>query len=155
MRSILRSAMHGLIFGALALAGVALAQTISSSVQLSQDPRGPYGVDTNQNLYIQNNRHLLTSNNSAAPPVLSACITGGSPTLVGTDFFGVITAGTTASTSCVVTFGAAFITAPNCVVSWQTGPLAAMSWTTSTTALTITQTSNASSKIAYSCTSAS
>jgi hypothetical protein len=30
-----------------------------------------------------------------------------------------------------------------------------MSWTTSTTALTITQTSNASSKIAYICTSAS
>jgi hypothetical protein len=137
------------------LGSVSFAQTINRSLQASQDATGPFGVDTNNNLYVQNNRHLLTSNNASSPPVLSACITGGTPTLVGTDFAGLITSGTTASTSCVVTFGTAFVTAPNCAVTWQTGPLAAMSWTTSTTALTITQTSTASVKIAYICTSAS
>lgn len=137
----------------LALAGgLSIAQTINKALQLSQDATGAFGVDTNNGVYFPG--HILTPA-GRAPPVLSACITGGSPTLVGTDFAGLITGGTTASTSCVVTFGTAFITAPNCVVTWQTGPLAAMSWTTSTTALTITQTSNASSKISYVCTSAS
>lgn len=139
----------------LALAsGLALAQNANQAVQLSQDPTGKVGYDNVQGgIYLPG--HLLSTTRQAAAPALTACITGGTPTLVGTDFSGVITGGTTASTSCVVTFGVAFQTAPNCVVSWQTGPLAAMSWTTSTTALTITQTSNASSKIAYICTSVS
>lgn len=137
------------------LGGVAIAQNITSSVQLSQDPRGTIGVDINNNIYFQNNRHILSSPNVSAPPVLTACITGGTPTLTGTDFSGTIVSGTTASTSCVVTFGAAFVTAPRCVVSWSSGPLTAMSYTTSTTALTITQTSTASVTINYICTSTS
>lgn len=137
----------------LALGGaLAWSQTANRSIQGSQDPTGQIGFDNVQGgIYLPG--HLLSTTRLGPAPVLSACITGGTPTLVGTDFSGVITGGTTASTSCVVTFGTAFQTAPNCVVSWQTGPLAAMSWTTSTTALTITQTSNASSKIAYICTS--
>jgi hypothetical protein len=134
--------------------GFAFAQSANRSIQGSQDPTGQIGYDNVQGgIYLPG--HLLSTTRLAPAPVLSACITGGTPTLVGTDLSGVITGGTTASTSCVVTFGTAFQTAPNCVVSWQTGPLAAMSWTTSTTALTITQTSNASSKIAYICTSVS
>lgn len=132
-------------------AGLAWAQT--KSVQLSQDPTGTIGYDTGGGVYLPG--HLLSNTKVAPAPVLSACITGGTPTLVGTDFEGLITAGSTASTSCVVTFGTAFTVAPNCVVTWMTGPLAAMSWTTSTTALTITQTSNASSKITYICMSSS
>ena len=135
-------------------AGLALAQSANRSIQGSQDPTGQIGFDNIQGgIYLPG--HLLSTTRLVPPPALSACATGGTPGIVGTDFSGVITGGTTASTSCVVTFGTAFQTAPNCVVSWQTGPLAAMSWTTSTTALTITQTSNASSKIAYSCTSVS
>jgi hypothetical protein len=129
--------------------GFAYAQT--KSVQLSQDATGTIGYDTGGGVYFPG--HILSNTKVGPAPVLSACITGGTPTLTGTDFSGAIVAGTTASTSCVVTFGTAFVTAPNCVVSWQSGPLAAMSWATSTTALTITQTSNASSKIAYVCTS--
>ncbi len=131
--------------------GLAVAQNITKALQLSQDATGAFGVDTSNGVYFPG--HILSTGKPA--PALTACVTGGTPTLVGTDFSGVITAGTTASTSCVVTFGTAYVTAPNCVVSWQSGPLAAMSWATSTTALTITQTSNASSKIAYICTSAS
>lgn len=134
--------------------GFAVAQNANRGVQLSQDSTGFVGFDNVQGgIYLPG--HLLSNTKLGPAPVLSACITGGSPTLTGTDLSGVIVGGTTASTSCVVTFGTAFQVAPNCVVSWQSGPLAAMSWATSTTALTITQTSNASSKIAYICTSSS
>src|SRR5258705_94461 len=133
--------------------GFAIAQNANRGVQLSQDPTGVVGFDNVQGgMYLPG--HLLSTTRLAPVPVLSACITGGSPGLVGTDFAGVLTAGTTASTSCVVTFGTAFQTAPNCVVTWQAGgPPATYSWTTSTTALTITQASTASSKIAWVCTS--
>src|ERR1035437_4482797 len=127
--------------------GLALAQTINKSVELSQDGLGLVGYDTLNNICLPN--HLNSTIRAGVAPVLTACVTGGSPTLVGTDFMGTIVAGTTASTSCVVTFGTAFVTAPNCSVTWKTGPLAAMSWVVSTTALTITQTSNASSSIVY------
>jgi hypothetical protein len=131
--------------------GAALSQNINRAVQLSQDPTGLVGYDTSNNIYVPN--HLNATTRGGPAPVLSACITGGTPTLVGTDFTGTINAGSTASTSCVVTFGTPFIVAPRCVVAWSSGPLAAMSWTTSTTALTITQTSNGSSIIQYICTS--
>ncbi len=134
-------------------AGLSFAQTFTRALQLSQDTTGAFGVDANNGVYFPG--HVLSLTNARPAPVLTSCVTGGSPLITGTDFSGVITAGTTASTTCTVTFGTAFVTAPNCVVAWQTGPLAAMSWVTSTTALTITQTSNASSKIAYICTSAS
>ena len=131
------------------------AQNINLSVGTTQDPSGKIGFEgANGNVYFPG--HLLSTlrggTTPGAPPVLTACITGGSPTITGTDFAATIVAGTSASTSCVVTFGTAFLAAPNCLVTWNTGPLAAMSWTTSTTALTITQTSNASSGITYLCT---
>lgn len=128
----------------------ASAQVINKTVGLSQDPTGTIGVDTNNNIYFPG--HILTT--GPGTPVLGGCITGGSPTITGTDFAGVIVAGTSASTSCTVTFAKAFLAAPVCLVVWNTGPLAAMSWTTSTTVLTITQTSNASSGIGYLCTGA-
>lgn len=147
----LRKLLGGFVFGLALCAGFALAQNINKSVQLSQDASGLVGYDSGNNIYLP--AHLNSTTRGSAAPVLSACITGGSPTLTGTDFMGTIVAGTTASTSCVVTFGTAFVTAPNCNVSWKTGPLAAMSWTVTTTALTITQTSNASSQIVYTCVS--
>jgi len=130
-----------------------LAQNFTRGMQFSQDTSGAFGIDTNSGIYFPG--HILSTGVNRPAPTLGACVTGGSPTLVGTDFAGTITAGTTASTSCTVTFGQAFGAAPTCVVSWASGPLAAMSWTTSTTVLTITQTSNASSKIMYICTSTS
>jgi hypothetical protein len=134
--------------------GVALAQNITRAIQLSPDTTGAFGVDTNLGIYLPG--HILVGPGTVRPaPVLTACVTGGTPGIVGTDFSGVITSGTSASTSCVLTFGTAYITAPNCSLTWQTGPLAAISWTTSTTAITVTQTSTASVKIAYNCTSAS
>lgn len=135
-------------------AGLAFAQNITQGLQGAQDGRF-IGVDANKNVYWPG--HMLWSTTGSAAggtPILTACVTGGSPTIAGTDWAGTITAGTTASTSCVVTFTQPYLAAPACLVSWNTGPLAAMSWTTSTTALTITQTSTASVGLTYMCTGA-
>lgn len=133
--------------------GLALAnaQNINKALQLSQDSTGAFGVDANNNIYFPG--HVLTT--GPGTPVLTACITGGTPTIAGTDFIGTLTAGTTASTSCVVTFNKAFLAAPTCLVAWAAGgPPATTSWTTSTTALTITQASTASSVINWMCSGA-
>ncbi len=117
----------------LLLCSVGAAQTINQSVQLSQDPRGPFGVDVNSGLYVPG--HLLTPAGRPAP-VISAC---GTVTNVGTDFGGrvTITAGT--PTSCTLTFGTAFVTAPNCVVAAQGAiPATTFSWATTTTTLVLT-----------------
>ena len=132
--------------------GVAFAQNINKAIQLSQDATGVFGVDVNNGVYFPG--HILTPAGRPVP-VLTGCVAGTGGSFAGTDFSGTFTQGNTASTSCIVTFGTAFVTAPNCTVSWNTGPLAAMSWTTTPQALTITQTSATTSKISYICTSAS
>src|SRR5258708_7527019 len=75
--------------------GLAVAQNITKTLQLSQDATGAFGVDTSNGVYFPG--HILSTGKPA--PALTACVTAGTPTLVGTDFSGVITAGTTASTS--------------------------------------------------------
>src|ERR1017187_2184781 len=131
----------------------AWAQSITKSVQLSQDATGKIGYDTKDNVYFP--AHVLSRTDVRPAPVVgSSCGTSGA-TIVGTDFSGVATVGGSATTSCVITFGTAFVTAPNCVVAPMSGILAAFSWATSTTALTVTQTSTASNTIAYICTSVS
>src|SRR5216684_8149915 len=129
----LRSGLAGLVFGLAAVCSLAFAQTINQSIQLSQDPRGPFGVDVNSGVYFPG--HVLTPSGRPAP-VISAC---GTVTNVGTDFGGrvTITAGTPAS--CTLTFGTAFITAPNCVVAAQGAiPATTFSWATTTTTLVLT-----------------
>ena len=134
--------------------GFAFAQNISKSVQLSQDPTGLVGYDTSNNIYIPG--HLLTTTRGGPPPTVTGSTCGTTtPSVVGSDFAGVITVGTSATTSCVLTFGTAFVTAPVCLLTPKSAILAALSYATSTTALTITQTSTASNTIAYLCTSSS
>lgn len=133
--------------------GLAFAQTINRAFQLSQDTTGAFQTDTFLGAYFPG--HILLPTGIRPAPVLSACTAGTGGSFTGTDVAGSFTQGNTAATSCVVTFGTAYVTAPNCLVTWNTGPLAAMSWTTSTTALTITQTSATTSKISYMCTSTS
>lgn len=133
-------------------AAAALGQNISKSVQLSQDPTGLVGYDTNNGIYIP--QHLLTTTRGGPPPTVTGSTCGTTaPTVVGTDFAGLITVGTSATTSCVLTFGTAFVVAPVCLLTPKSAILAALSYATSTTALTITQTSTANNTIAYLCTS--
>lgn len=82
-------------------------------------------------------------------PALTSC-GGGSPAITGSDLAGEVTMGTTA-TGCVITFNAAYSSAPYCTVTWQATPLASQSYTVSTTAITTTQTSTSGNKLNYVC----
>lgn len=132
--------------------GAAFAQNITKSVQLSQDGLGLIGYDTNNGVYFP--AHILSTIRGApAPSVVGATCGTTAPAVTGTDFAGTVTVGSSAATSCVVTFGTAFAVAPTCVVSPKSAILAAFSFATSTTALTITQTSTASNTFTYICSS--
>lgn len=111
--------------------GGAIGQNITRSVQLSQDPTGIYGVDTNNNVYFAN-KILARSTN--AVPVLTGC--GTAPSILGNDTVGKLTTGS-AATTCTVTFSLAYNVAPACVISAQ-GTATQPTFTTSTTAITIT-----------------
>ena len=93
----------------------------------------------------QNSQHL-----SAPTLTTSTSVCGGSTaTVSGTDLSGQIAEGTTASTSCVVTFATAFATAPECFVSINGVADTALKCAATTTALTITQTSASSNAVNY------
>lgn len=134
--------------------GLAYAQNITKSVQLSQDGTGTIGYDTSNGVYFPG--HILsTVRGSPAPTVTGSTCGTTAPAITGTDFAGTVIVGSSATTSCVVTFGTAFVTAPTCVVSPKSTILAAFSFATSTTALTVTQTSTASNTFTYICSSLS
>lgn len=135
--------------------GLAWAQTANQGIQVSQDPTGTIGYDSVQGgVYLPG--HLLTTTRKGpAPSVTGATCGTTAPSVVGTDTSGVITVGTSATTSCVLTFGTAWGAAPVCLLTPKSAILAALSYATSTTALTITQTSTANNTIAYFCTSTS
>lgn len=90
--------------------------------------------------------HVATNSGT---PVLSSC--GTSPAIAGTDTNGTVTMGTGTPTGCVITFAAAYTTAPHCVVTWEATPLASQSYAISTTAITLTQTATSSNKADYWC----
>ena len=134
------------------LGSVSFAQVISSSIQLSQDPRGPFGVDINNGVYFPG--HILTPA-GRPPPAIGTC--GTSPSVIGTDTAGKATTGSTATTACTITFGTAFVTAPACVVSPDSSMAvtSAVFGVATTTTLVVTYASSTSSKFDYICMSPS
>lgn len=109
--------------------GFAWAQSITRSVQLSQDPTGPIGYDYSaKNVYFPG--HILFNSNST--PAVSACSTG---SVVGTDAVGRITPGS-AVTTCTLTFTTAYNSNPACVVAPQ-GSATFPTYTTTATGITI------------------
>lgn len=123
--------------------GVALAQNITKSIQLSQQP-GVIGMDTGNNVYFP--AHVLSLGKA---PAVSSC-GGGSPAITGTDFGGVITMGTSA-TGCTLTFAKAYVATPWCVVTSQTSTATPVAYTPSLTTLTETQVSTSSNLVNYIC----
>lgn len=129
----------------------ASAQNITKSVQLSQDATGTIGYDTSGGVYFP--AHILsTTRVGPAPTITSVCGTSGQA-ITGTDFAGTVTVGSSVTTTCPITFGTVYVTAPSCVAATSTGILASFSWVTATTGLTITQASTANDKIMYFCSS--
>lgn len=117
----------------LALAvGLAWAQNITKSIQLSQDGTGQIGYDTNGASYFPG--HINSNNRVGAPPVLSGC--GTAPSFTGSDTALRLTTGS-AATTCTVTFGVAHTTAPSCVITPQ-GAAVQPTYTVSATAIAMT-----------------
>lgn len=95
--------------------GFAAAANITKSVQLSQDPSGPIGFDTQSSVYFP--RHV---NNSGTKPSFWGC--GTSAITDGTDTAGLVQEGTgtvggTAAASCGLTFQTAFASTPYCTAN--------------------------------------
>lgn len=129
--------LAGFLFGLAALAGFALAQTFTSGVQLSQDPRSQLPIDTTGNVYLTNNQHLDYIVGNGTAPSINTCA-GGTLVAGSTDVSGQVSG--SSGTSCTVNFGRAWVTAPRCITSGSissatTGPV---SNTTTTTVLTMT-----------------
>ena len=82
-------------------------------------------------------------------PALSSC--GTTPAIEGSDLSGTVTMGTGSPTGCVITFNAAYTSAPRCSVTWRTN-IASMQYTVSTSAITLTQTATSSNLVDYICT---
>lgn len=143
MKQTLRRLVFIFFAGVALAAGLATAQTITRSVQLSQDPSSPFGVDPNNNFYLTANRHLNAfSGGSGGVPSLGTC-TGGAITAGSTDFSGQVT-GASAAT-CAIVFGQVYGTAPRCVISLGTtnaGPYFVSA--PATTGFTINQAATAS-----------
>jgi hypothetical protein len=129
-------------------AGLAVAQTISKAIQLSQDATGVFGVDTGNNVYFSN--HVL---NTSQGQTLATVAGTGSPSITGTDVAGTITMGTSATTA-TVTFGRAYLSVPNCVASWLSGNATSSptAYTPATTSIAFTQTATSANKVSYFCT---
>ena len=116
----------------------------------------PAGVSQSTNVYasaVQLRGYVLAQGGvRTGTPTLttsgSGC-GGSAATVAGTDVSGIVTEGSTASTSCVITFSKAFVTAPECFVSLNNVADTALKCSTSTTAATVTQTSASSNSLNY------
>jgi len=60
------------------------------------------------------------------------------------------------ATTAIATFGRAYVSTPNCVVTWQGGlATTAVSYTTTTTRISLAQPATSGNKVNYFCTGAS
>lgn len=146
---------------ALAGAGATHAQSVTPPQVTTVNPTDlvqviPNGVPQPNNVYASElnlrSFHLGQAAGHTAAPVLTTSTTvcgGSTATVLGTDVSGQITEGSSASTSCVVTFAKAFVTAPECYVSINNVTDSSLKCATSTTAMTITKSSAASELINY------
>lgn len=128
--------------------GYALAQNINKAIQLSQDATGAFGVDSSNNVYFP--AHVLNTALAGAPTVAAAA---GTVTITGSDFAGTVV-GAAASTSTVtVTFKAAYLAAPTCVLISQNSATSPLAYNAVATGINIT-TAMGASTANYVCTGA-
>lgn len=136
----LKAALFGVFAAALTLVA------LSPAYLLAQAPGGLPSIgpgsafnSTIEN-YIYSGPQLATAN-------LTGCITGGSPTLVGNYYAMKVTAGTSAATTCTVTWPVTRSVAPQCLIQSETalqGATPIVVTVQNTTTLTWTYVSTAS-----------
>ena len=123
---------------------LATAQNINKALQLSQDPTGAIGVDTNNNVYWPG--HVLTV--GPGTPVLTSC---GGATITGTDTEGTISGGDLTSHGCVATFAKAYLATPYCIVVSENMGTSPPAYSASTTAITVSTTTMGAAVMHYRC----
>ncbi len=151
---------YGIAAIALFCGGLAVAQIVTpvkvgsmSTTDLFQDIAK--GVSQTTNVYAsaiqmrswffaQNSQHLAT-----APTLTTNNCGGTTSALTGTDFAGQIIEGSTAATSCVISFATAYVTAPECFVSINNVTDATLKCAATTATLTITHSSSAANVVNY------
>jgi len=108
--------MKRILLVALALAllgpGLASAQQINRSLQGSQDPRGPVGLDTSNGAYFPG--HINAFGQFTTITTQANCGLGAAMTTGSTDVAGTVTP---RQSFCTVQFGSPFNANPNCVAS--------------------------------------
>jgi hypothetical protein len=102
----------------------------------------------NQTLSFDGNSHL--SNAQVTAPTVTAGCNGAGSSVAGTDLAGTVTGQTAAATTCTLTFGTAFASAPNCTVTGQSSPLTG-AVTVATGTLVVNFASTANYKWSYTC----
>jgi hypothetical protein len=135
--------------GAFYIANAAVLWGDGNSYTVVQSPNGTVGFAPagNQLAQFTTTGHLRSI--QFAIPVLTGCGTSPAINSAATDIAGTVTEGSVA-TGCVITFGSAYSTAPNCTVSSLSG--LGFSYTVSTSAITVTNIGALSStKLAYTC----
>jgi hypothetical protein len=150
LKEYLKTVAHGILSIGLLVGGFALAQTITSSLQLSQDARGNFGVDSAGNLVVQGNRHINAQPSGGPAPTLGTCA-GGTLVANSTDFSGSVSGQT--GTSCIVNFGQTYGTAPRCVASGSatTATSGPVTVNATTAALTMTLTAGVTTNLNWVC----
>lgn len=162
MKSNFKRIGFGLLVGALALCGgLAIAQittaplvaTVNSADAFLDIPNGVVSSTTQYASALQLRAFMLgqSSAQNAVPTLTtSTSICGGTgATVKGTGVSGQVAEAASASTSCVITFPAAYATAPECFVSLNNVADTALKCATTTTTLTVTQTSASSNVLNY------
>jgi len=128
-------------FSAAALfAAFALLWAASYEGAFAQFPTNPLGPATGFNATIES---YFYGDVPVTVSALSGCVTGGTPALSGTQKFMRVTGGSTAQTTCTITWPVPRSVAPSCVIQGETVALSTQS-VNNTTTLTWTFASTAS-----------
>lgn len=146
-----------LLMGAAAPAAAQIAvlpqvTSVNASDLVQDIPRGVPGVTSVWATLSAIRSFALGQGLHTGAPTLTTTtsVCGGTTAAVnGTDVSGQVAEGTTASTSCVITFATPFLTAPECFVSLNNVADTALKCAATTTAATVTQTSASSNVLNY------
>lgn len=154
--------LFGLIGGLVLAASAVIAQTIAVPLVTSMSNTDvvqvvPKGVPSAGNVYataLQLRAWILGQTTTAGTPTLTTSTTvcgGTTATILGSNYAFAVTEGSTASTSCVVTFVPAFTTAPVCTAGLNNVADTSFKIATTATTLTATQTSASSNVLNVIC----
>lgn len=130
-------------------AGLAIAQTFTNAIQLSQDTSGAFLVDSNRGIYLPAKLMFPTGGVGQPTPTITGT---GTPTVSGTDAAGTITMGASGATA-ILLFGRAYGATPNCLLVPQNAfTTTNIAYTATTTRISLTQNATSGNLINYLCT---